>query len=240
MQVGIMMPAYNTGEYILQAIRSIKNQTYNNWELIICDDGSTDDTLKIAQKEAEDDNRIFVLQHSTNLGCPTTRNTCLSRILNNPKNEIIARLDSDDVDDPTRIEKSVKFLQNNENFQLVTTKFSWLLPENKKKQMLQICGMDKKKFLGNKGGRPCSASVIAWSKVYKKVGGFNSKLLAGSDGEWMFRCLWHNFNWGFIDEDLYSQRRHPFQISKRLNHQQRQAHDQAHKKYGLDSSKKRI
>ena len=56
--VSIIMPAYNASAYIAEAIQSVLDQAWTNWELIIVDDGSTDDTLQIAQRFATKDNRI--------------------------------------------------------------------------------------------------------------------------------------------------------------------------------------
>ena len=66
--VSIIMPSYNTGKFIKETINSVLNQTYNNWELIIVDDCSTDDTEEIVN--AIKDNRIKFLKNSTNNGLP--------------------------------------------------------------------------------------------------------------------------------------------------------------------------
>ena len=105
-KVSVIMPAYNTEKYIGQAIDSILQQTYNNWELIIVDDGSTDDTFKIALQYARDNSRILVSgnQHS---GRGVTRNKCLEKV----SGEYIAIMDSDDISVPDRFEKQVFLLE---------------------------------------------------------------------------------------------------------------------------------
>ncbi|MEM6299439.1 MAG: glycosyltransferase [Bacteroidota bacterium] len=104
--VSVMMPAYNAAPYIGEAIESILSQTYANFELIILDDGSTDDTLEIAKKYATKDSRIRLLENEGNQGLAFTRN----RLLQEVKGAYLAILDSDDVSLPTRLEKQVAFL----------------------------------------------------------------------------------------------------------------------------------
>ena len=73
--VSIIMPSYNTGKFIKETINSVLNQTYNNWELIIVDDCSTDDTEEIVN--AIKDNRIKFLKNSTNSGAAISRNKAI-------------------------------------------------------------------------------------------------------------------------------------------------------------------
>lgn len=89
--VSIIMPAYNASAYIAEAIESVLDQTWTNWELIIVDDGSTDDTLQIAQQYAAKDNRIQVYHQSNQGGC-VARNTALKHI----NGDYVQYLDADD------------------------------------------------------------------------------------------------------------------------------------------------
>ena len=96
------MPAYNSAEYIIEAIESVKNQTYKNWELIVINDGSTDNTASIVEKLSLDDSRIrLVNQENKRLG--GARNTGLI----NSKGDWIAFLDSDDLWLPEKLEKQL-------------------------------------------------------------------------------------------------------------------------------------
>ena len=72
--VSIIMPSYNTGKFIKETINSVLNQTYNNWELIIVDDCSTDDTLSIANKYSSMDKRIHVIHNEVNKKLPASLN----------------------------------------------------------------------------------------------------------------------------------------------------------------------
>lgn len=72
--VSVIMPAYNAEKYIGEAIASVCAQTYENWELLILDDGSADRTVEIAQAYAQRDARIRVLRNLQNMGVARTRN----------------------------------------------------------------------------------------------------------------------------------------------------------------------
>lgn len=89
--ISIIMPAYNASAYIAEAIQSVLDQTWTNWELIIVDDGSTDDTLQIAQQYAAKDNRIQVYHQSNQGGC-VARNEALKHIAG----DYVQYLDADD------------------------------------------------------------------------------------------------------------------------------------------------
>lgn len=101
--VSVMMPARNTGEYITEAIESIIAQTYTNWELIIIDDKSTDNTKEIATSFAKKDSRIKVYDGDF-IGLAHTRN----QIIDLSTGKYIMLQDSDDVSDPRRMKLLVQ------------------------------------------------------------------------------------------------------------------------------------
>lgn len=90
--VSVIMPAYNAEKYIGEAIASVCAQTYENWNLLILDDGSADRTVEIAESYAQQDARIQVLCNPQNMGVARTRN----RGFDLAQGEWIALLDSDD------------------------------------------------------------------------------------------------------------------------------------------------
>lgn len=101
--VSVVMPAYNAGPYVAEAVRSVIAQTWANWELIIVDDGSTDDTRQLLAGFS--DPRIRVI-HQENRGCGNARN----RAMDEMNGEFIAFLDADDVLPPRSIEARVEVL----------------------------------------------------------------------------------------------------------------------------------
>lgn len=108
-KISVIMPNYNGEKYIWEAIESILQQTFTDFELIIIDDGSTDHSWDIIQKYAERDTRIVVLKNKTNKHIVYTRNIGIT----NAKWVYIAFLDSDDIAFPERLEKQIKIMENN-------------------------------------------------------------------------------------------------------------------------------
>ena len=106
--VSIIMPSYNTSNYIEASIESVRHQTYENWELIIVDDCSTDDTDEVVRPFLSD-RRIRYLKNEQNSGAAISRNWALREA----KGKWIAFLDSDDLWLPEKLEKQVAFMEQN-------------------------------------------------------------------------------------------------------------------------------
>jgi teichuronic acid biosynthesis glycosyltransferase TuaG len=107
--VSIVMPSYNSASFLSSAIISVINQTYQNWEMLIVDDCSTDNSWQILASFATIDKRIIISKTVTNSGSGPTRNLAI----HNAKGKYIAFLDSDDIWTPDRLEKHIEFMQEN-------------------------------------------------------------------------------------------------------------------------------
>ena len=118
--VSVIMPCYNSEKYLKEAIESILNQTYANFELIIVDDGSTDNTWRIIQEYKKKDFRVVTTKNLYKKGIPGGMNTGLDL----SRGRYITRMDSDDISLPTRFEKQVSFLTNNEKYGFCSTNMS--------------------------------------------------------------------------------------------------------------------
>lgn len=105
--VSIIMPSWNTGRFIGESIQSVLNQTYRNWELIIVDDCSTDNTDEVVASFQDERIRYFHNEH--NSGAALTRNYALREV----RGEWIAFLDSDDLWEPEKLEHQIKFMVDN-------------------------------------------------------------------------------------------------------------------------------
>ena len=117
-KISILMGIYNCEKTLDIAINSIINQTYENWELIMCDDGSSDQTYLIAQKYAEKyPNKIVVLKNEKNIRLAATLNKCAQYATG----KYIARMDADDISVENRLEKQVYFLEEHLEYDLVGT-----------------------------------------------------------------------------------------------------------------------
>ena len=117
-KVSIIMGIYNCESTLAEAINSILAQTFSEWELILCNDGSTDKTYELAlQFKNKYPDKIKLLNNISNIGLNATLNKCLSIA----EGEYIARMDGDDISIPTRFEKEVDFLDNHPEYSIVST-----------------------------------------------------------------------------------------------------------------------
>lgn len=115
--ISIGIPFYNAQQYLGYAIESVLSQTYENWELILVDDGSSDNSLAIANMYAEEDSRIRVVSDSRNKKLPYR----LNQLIEESTGDFIARMDADDIMHPERLEKQLSFLETNKSYDLVST-----------------------------------------------------------------------------------------------------------------------
>lgn len=115
--ISVIMGVFNCKNKNLleDSVRSIINQTYKNWELIICNDGSSDDTLDFLNYLKSLDSRIKIITYSQNKGLAFALNAALGKT----SGSYIARQDDDDISYPTRLEEEIKFILNHKEYQIV-------------------------------------------------------------------------------------------------------------------------
>lgn len=117
-KVSVIMGIYNCADTLAQAIDSIIGQTYTNWELIMCDDASKDETYQIAlQYKNKYQEKITVIRNEKNLGLNETLNRCLLLV----QGDYVARMDGDDISLPERFDKEVRFLDTHPEYAIVST-----------------------------------------------------------------------------------------------------------------------
>src|SRR5690606_32610740 len=121
----IIMPVYNASRYVAQAIEGILEQTYDDFELIIADDGSTDGSREIIERYK--DQRIILSPNSSNLGKTTTVN----RIFKTARGRYVTIHDADDVSEPSRFEIQLETLDRDSSMVLCGSNFSVMNAEGK-------------------------------------------------------------------------------------------------------------
>lgn len=179
--LSIIMPCYNQAQYIDEAIQSVVRQTYKDWELIIVDDGSTDDSFSIAKRYAQSDSRIQV--HSQENGGP-------SKARNNGARLAIGKyllfFDSDDIILPTLLEEGIRYMEDNENCALFYPRVRYFGSRNEE---------EKLRFTSYKN-MLCEASILCTSIIrktdYERIGGFDESMRGYEDWEMFIRLLYHN------------------------------------------------
>lgn len=176
-KISVLMGIYNCERTLEQAVNSIKNQTYDNWELIMCDDGSTDGTLALAQKLAKEDERIVILKNEKNYGLNKTLNKCLL----NAQGEYIARMDGDDDCSPERFAKQIDFLKNHKEYDIVSCSMIFF---DEKGEWGEIKVIEKPTAKDVVCGSPiCHAPVMMRRECMEKVHGYteDKKMLRVED-----------------------------------------------------------
>ncbi len=162
--VSIVMPAYNCEKYVVEAINSILAQTYRNWELLVLDDGSKDNTLRIIEDFSQNDSRIKALPNGKNMGVSATRN----RGIELASGEWIAFLDSDDMWKPEKLEKQFEIVEK-EAAEFLFTGSSYINEEGEPyKGIFEVPEKITYKKLRNQNVISCS-SVLVKKKYFEHI-----------------------------------------------------------------------
>lgn len=116
-EISVIMGVYNpkNKEQLMAAVASIVNQTFQNWEMLLYDDGSESTYIPVIQEAANMDSRITLIRNPKNHGLAYGLNQCIQRA----KGRYIARMDDDDISKPQRLEKMYEFLENHKEYQWV-------------------------------------------------------------------------------------------------------------------------
>ena len=177
-KISIIMGIYNCASTLPEAIDCILAQTVTDWELIMCDDGSKDNTFAVAKEYADRyPDKIKLLQNEQNLGLNATLNKCLSVA----ESEYIARMDGDDICTPDRFEKELAMLESDESLAVVSCDMEFFDETGKWGYISHPDVPTKKDFLH--GSPFCHAPCIMRKSVLDKVGGYSvdKKLLRVED-----------------------------------------------------------
>lgn len=183
-KISVLMPVHNGEKYLSTSIKSILSQSFKNYEFIVIDDGSIDNSLKIIQGYKKKDKRIIVIQNITNIG--TTKS--LNKGLRVAKGRYVVRMDADDWSYPNRLQKQYEFMEKhpeivvsggtidvcNEDMEVIYTR----------KYPLQDKDVRKIIFLYS----PFAHSATIWNaEKMKHVGGYNENIPLSQDCELYFR-----------------------------------------------------
>lgn len=201
--ISVIMGAYNCEKTVGEAIQCILDQTYTNWELVICDDGSSDGTFGVILAFQHDyPEKVRVMRNEANKGLNLTLNRCLREA----RGAYIARMDGDDVCSPDRFEKELRVFAENEDIDIVSTDMNYF-DENGIWGCLQH--PERPVFRDFMKESPfCHAPCMVRKRAYDAVGGYSEdpKTLRVEDYDlWvrMYAAGFHGYN---IHEALYSMR----------------------------------
>lgn len=202
-KVSILMGIYNCSKTLPEAIDSIVNQTYENWQLIMCDDGSSDNTLEIANDyKAKFPEKIVVIHNEQNMGLNFTLNHCLEYATG----EYIARMDGDDISLPKRFEKEIAFLQKHSEYAIVSTPIKYFDEDGIFNIGTQNGEPDVNKMAI---GTPfCHAPCMVRKEAFDAVNGYSvdEKLLRVEDWHLWIKMYAKGYKGYNIPEPLYMMR----------------------------------
>lgn len=206
--ISVLMAVFNTKKiYLDLAIQSILNQSYQEIEFIIVNDGSNKNTQIILENWANADKRIKLFNLPENIGLTMALNYGLKQ----SSGKFIARQDSDDISMQTRLEDQYEFLSKNKNFDAVGTNVS-IIDENSCKIGQKFIDPNLKKL--HKRNILVHGSMMFRKIVFEVTGGYNPSMLLSQDYELYLRMIKkHNMKIGVLTKDRYHLRKHPDSLS---------------------------
>lgn len=209
--VSIIMGVYNGESTIATCINSIIQQTYLNWEFIICDDCSTDRTMKIIENFQEKDKRIIILHNKQNMKLAASLNNCLKVA----KGKYIARMDADDESLPQRLETQIRFLEEHPEYDVVGCN-RIIFDENGDRGIRKSVEFPYKEILVK--DTPFAHPTIMMKKsVYDVLGGYtvSEATMRAEDLELWFRFYEKGYTGYNLQENLYRYREGTYDLKKR-------------------------
>ena len=201
--VSVIMGIYNCASTLEEAVNCIINQTFTDWELIMCDDGSKDQTLQVALEfEKKYPEKIVALKNEQNLGLNATLNKCLKVA----KGKYIARMDGDDVCVPERFAEEIEVLESEPEISIVSSDMSHFDESGTWGRISHPTYPQKEDFL--KGTPFCHAPCMVRKEAYDKVQGYSvdNKLLRVEDYHLWLKMYKAGYRGKNIHKSLYSMR----------------------------------
>ena len=204
-QLSVLMPVYNAERYLAEAVESVLSQTFSDFEFIIIDDGSTDRSLEILQRYAEQDDRIrLVSRPNTGLIGALNEGLALAR------GELIARMDADDISLPERFSRQLEYLLAHPNCIAIGSRAVMIDPEG-----APLCEMSKEAtheeidafHLTGRGGALLHAASMIRREILKAVGGYRKEFPDAEDYD-LFLRLAEVGRLANLPEPLYRYRQH--------------------------------
>ena len=183
-EISVIMSVYNGERYLREAIESILNQTFKDFEFIIIDDGSTDRTPEILREYAKKDERIKIITNPKNIGLTKSLNKAIKKA----KGEYIARMDADDIAMPERLKKQIEFMEKNPEVGLLGTAYYEMNSKGEivGDKLFPTSNKKLKKIL-IKYNPFFHASVMVRKEVFNRVGPYDKNIPKAQDYELWFR-----------------------------------------------------
>ena len=201
-KISVLMPVYNGDQFLDKSIKSVLNQTFNNFEYIIINDGSTDDSLKIIK--SFEDSRIKIINFSKNMGITAA----LNNGLNVAKGYYIARQDQDDISHPERFMLQIEYLENND-VDLVDTNFIFIDENDKYLQDYEKRYFNPDETLSHLFFYEMVHASIMCKRLLFTKDNIQYRKRPTEDYDLFIRLAKAGMRAGRLDQKLIKQRKHP-------------------------------
>lgn len=201
-RISVLIGIYNCATTLVEALDSLYAQTYQNFKVIMCDDGSSDDTYNVAKDYASNHGNIILIQNERNMGLNYTLNHCLKYA----DTEYIARMDGDDISLPDRFENEINFLENHLEFAVVSGPMIYFDEDGDFRTGKGHGEVRKENFLY--GSPICHAPCMARTEAVKAVGGYSvsDKLLRVEDYHLWFKLYAAGYKLYMLNDPIYKMR----------------------------------
>ncbi|HYR27991.1 MAG TPA: glycosyltransferase family A protein [Thermoanaerobaculia bacterium] len=222
-RVSVIVPAYNYGAFLGEALDSVLAQTMSDWECVIVDDGSTDDTAEVATRYAQRDSR-FRLVRQPNRGLPSARNSGIA----SSRGTYLQFLDADDKLAPRKLETHASFLDSHPHADIVYSLATFFRTEEPEKVLYSLHGGLSRPLLQKVSGNaeplarlqqfniaPAAAMFMRRAAI-ARAGVFNEAASACEDWDFWLRCAIAGCTFEYVDagESLAFIRTHPGSMSR--------------------------
>lgn len=204
--VTILITCYNSEKWINECLYSIINQTHENLQILIIDDGSDDRSVDLIKRSADKRIELYCKEHS---GISKSLNFAIDKI----KGNYIARIDADDLCNPDRIEKQMGFLNNNASYGIVGSNF--ILIDEKSRKIQKVNNPEKNVWIKEQLLRRCcvwNGSILMKKEILLNAKGYDENRIAAEDWDLFIRLI-NKTNFHNIQEYLSYKRLHKDNIS---------------------------
>ncbi|MDX6190116.1 glycosyltransferase [Flavobacterium sp. Fl-318] len=210
--VSVIIPSYNYGCFITETIKSLQAQSYTNWEAIIVDDCSLDNTQSIVEILITQESRLFYEKHTVNKGLPATRNTGLRKA----KGEFILFLDADDVISPKKLKLHIEHFTQNCKIDISYSNYFFFRDGHINDRYFTRMLNHEEGLRPSEGGREILFPIflrdnmiavlapLVKASLVEEVGYFNEELRQKEDWDFWMRCVLKEASFAYLDNpDAY-------------------------------------
>ncbi|MEG2413287.1 MAG: glycosyltransferase [Clostridia bacterium] len=196
-KITVIMSVFNDEKFLSYAVNSILCQTFDDFQFVICDDGSCDGSWQILEKFAQKDKRITLFRNETNMGLQFSLNKCIEKSVG----EYIARMDSDDIAKAYRFERQAKFLDENAQYALCSS-LTYIIDDDNKVIGQTYNGGARSLIDVYKGRNFAHPTVVMRKSALVAVGGYNQSKSVTRLEDYDLWCKFYQKNYqGFVLEE---------------------------------------